>query len=62
MTQKQLISSTFQAKNLKNRIKYSRYWQNSTRNKEKIMSIHNKNTELLFLTTFRCKKKLFEIW
>ena len=41
MTQKQLITSKFQAKSLKTRIEYSRYWQNSTRNKEKIVSIHN---------------------
>ena len=47
---------------LKTRIKNSRYWQNSTRNKEKFMSIHNKNTQLLFLITFRCTKKLFQIW
>ena len=61
MTKKQLIASTFQAKRLKN-LEYSKYGQNSTRNKEKIMSIHNKNTQLLFLTTFRCTKKLFTIW
>ena len=60
MTKKQLIASTFQAKRLKN-LEYSKYGQNSTRNKEKIMSIHNKNTQLLFLTTFRCTKKLFTI-
>ena len=46
MTQKQLVTSQLQAKSLKNRIEYSRYWQNSTRNKEKFMSIHNKNTQL----------------
>ena len=27
-TQKQLVTSKFQAKSLKNRIEYSRYWQN----------------------------------
>ena len=32
---------------------------NSMRNKEKFMSIHNKNTQLLTLTTFRSTKKLF---
>ena len=58
MTQKQLVTSKFQAESLKTRIEYSRYWKNSTRNKEKFMSIHNKNTQLLFLTTFRCTKKL----
>ena len=47
MAQQQLITSTFQAKSLENRIEHSRYWQNSTRNKEKIMLIHNKNTQLL---------------
>ena len=26
------------------------------------MSIYNKNTQLLFLTTFRCKKKLFKFY
>ena len=59
MTQKQLVTSKIQAKSLKNRIEYSRYWQKSTKNKEKFMTIYNKNTQLLFLTTFRCKKKLF---
>ena len=62
MTQTQLVKSKFQAKSLKNRIEYSRYLQNSTRNKEKFVSIHNKNTQLLFLTTFRRPKKLFLIW
>ena len=33
----------------------------STRNKEKIMSSHNKNTHLLFLTTFRCTNIFFLI-
>ena len=33
----QLITSTFRAKSLKNRIEYSRYWQNSTTNKKKII-------------------------
>ena len=59
MTQKQLVTSKFQVRSLKNRIEYLRYRQNSTRNKEKFMSINNKNTQLLFLTTFRCTKKLF---
>ena len=59
MTQKQIITSTFQAKSLENRIEYLRYRQNSTRNKEKFMSIHNKNTQLLFPITVRCTKKLF---
>ena len=62
MTQKRWVTSKFQAKSLKNRIKYLRYWHNLTRNKEKIMSIHNKNTQLLFLTTFRCTKNFFQIW
>ena len=53
MTKKQLITSKFQAKSLKNRIEHSRYRQNSTRNKEKFMSTHNINMQLLFLTTFR---------
>ena len=53
------ITSKFQGKSLKNRKEYLRYWQNSTRNKEKFMFIHNKNMKLLFLTTFRCRKKLF---
>ena len=61
MTQKQLIPSKFQAKSLKNHIEYLRYCQNSTRNKEKIMSMYNKNTQLLFLTTFRFTIKLFKI-
>ena len=61
MIQKRLTTSIFQAKRNKNRIEYSRYLQNSTRNKEKIMTIHNKNTQLLFLTTFRCTKKLIII-
>ena len=58
MTRKQLVTSKFQTKSLKTRIEYSSYCQNSMRNKEKCMSIHNKNTQLLFLTTFRCTKKL----
>ena len=45
----QLVTNKFQAKSLKNRIEYSRYWQHSTRNKEKFMSIHNENMQLLFL-------------
>ena len=60
MTQKQLVMSKFQEKSLKNRIEYSRYWQNSTRNKEKNTSIHNKTTQLLFLAIFYCTKKLFK--
>ena len=60
MTQKQLVTSKFQAKSLKTRIEYSRYWQNSTRNKEQFMSIHNKNTKLLFRTTFRCTENFFK--
>ena len=62
MVRKQLAPSKFQAKSLKYRIEYSKYWQNSTRNKEKFMLIYNKNTQLLFLTTFHCTKKVFEIW
>ena len=58
MTQKQLVTRKFQAKSLNNRIEYSRYRQNSTRNKEKYISINDKDTQLLFLTTFRCTKKL----
>ena len=46
MTQKQLVTSKFQAKGLKNRIEHSSYWQNSTRNEEKLKPIHNKNTQL----------------
>ena len=61
MIEKQLVTIKFQAKSLKTRIEYSRYWQNSTINKEKFISIHNKDTQLLFLTTFRCTKKLFSI-
>ena len=61
MTQKQFVTSKFQAKSLKNSNEYSKYCQNSTRNKEKFMSIIDKNTQLLFLTTFRCTKKLFKI-
>ena len=45
MTQKQLVMSIFQAKSLKTRIEYLKYWQNSTMTKEKLMSIHNKNTQ-----------------
>ena len=55
MTQKQLVAIKLQPKSLKNHIEYSKYWQNSTRNKDKFMSIHNKNTKL-FLNTFRCTK------
>ena len=62
MTQKQLLTSKFQAKSLKNRNEYSRYWQNSTRNAKKFMSIYNENTQLLFLTTVRCTKFFFLIW
>ena len=61
MTHKQLVTNKFQVKSLKKRIEYSRYLQNSTRNKEKFMSIHTKNTQLLFLTTFRCAEFFFLI-
>ena len=50
----------FRANCLKTRIEYSRYGQNSTKNKEKCMLIYNKNTLLLFLTTFRCKKNFLK--
>ena len=61
MTQKQLVTSKFQAKSLKTRIEYPKCRQNSTKNEEKFIPIDNKNTQLLllFLATFRFTKKLF---
>ena len=60
MTQKPLVTSKFQAKSLKT-VSNIQGIDKIQREIKKKMSIHNKNMQLLFLTTFRCKKKLFKI-
>ena len=54
---KKLITSTFQAKSLKNVSNIQ--GTDKIQREIKIMSIPNKNKQLLFPTTFRCKKNLF---